>query len=221
MVEIRVRDEGSGFCPDRVPDPTDPERLSLPCGRGIMLMRAYMNLVEFCCDGQEVYMVKKNPKRTADADGPPDNSSARGHASADTGGGQAANALPTDAPPTNFQPTGTQPLDRQPSASRPTAAPRKAANPKQITSRLTVHFSGHVQGVGFRYTARQVAERFAVTGYVRNLGDGRVEMVTEGEPDEGHACLQAVQEAMGTYIRETKTAESPGTGEFSSFGISH
>ena len=43
-----------------------------------------------------------------------------------------------------------------------------------------MYFSGHVQGVGFRYTTRSVASRFAVTGYVRNLPDGRVELVAEG-----------------------------------------
>lgn len=61
MVVICVRDEGPGFCPERVPDPTDPDRISLPCGRGIMLIRAYMSEVAYRCDGREVRMVKHNP----------------------------------------------------------------------------------------------------------------------------------------------------------------
>ena len=50
--------------------------------------------------------------------------------------------------------------------------------------RRTSHFSGHVQGVGFRYTVADVAEDFDVRGYVRNLPDGRVELVAEGDEAE-------------------------------------
>lgn len=60
-VVICVRDEGKGFCPDAIPDPTEPDRLSLPCGRGIMLIRAYMNEVEYREDGREICMTKINP----------------------------------------------------------------------------------------------------------------------------------------------------------------
>jgi acylphosphatase len=88
-------------------------------------------------------------------------------------------------------------------------------------TRLSVLFSGHVQGVGFRMTACHVAQRFAVSGYVRNLRDGRVEMVVEGEPKEAGACVKAVQEAMESYIRETEVSESPGTGQFHSFDVSY
>ncbi len=63
MVVICVRDEGRGFDPDQIPDPTAPERIALPSGRGIMLMRAYMTEVTFRCGGREVRMVKVNAKR--------------------------------------------------------------------------------------------------------------------------------------------------------------
>lgn len=55
---IVVRDEGPGFAPDQIPDPTQPDRLPLPSGRGIMLMRAYMDVVEYRDQGREVYFVK-------------------------------------------------------------------------------------------------------------------------------------------------------------------
>ena len=55
---VVVRDEGKGFIPDEIPDPTAPERLPLPSGRGIMLMRAYMDKVEFRDHGREVYFMK-------------------------------------------------------------------------------------------------------------------------------------------------------------------
>ena len=61
-VIIHVCDEGEGFCPEQVPDPTAPDRISLPSGRGIMLMRAYMTDVCFAGGGREVRLVKKNPR---------------------------------------------------------------------------------------------------------------------------------------------------------------
>jgi len=57
-VEIRVADEGRGFDPRGVPDPTADENLERPCGRGIMLMRCYMDEVTFSAKGNEVSMVK-------------------------------------------------------------------------------------------------------------------------------------------------------------------
>lgn len=55
---IIVRDEGEGFAPEEIPDPTTAERLSLPCGRGIMLIRAYMDDVCYRDQGREIYFVK-------------------------------------------------------------------------------------------------------------------------------------------------------------------
>jgi serine/threonine-protein kinase RsbW len=56
---VRVRDEGPGFNPGLVPDPTAPERIALPSGRGIMLMRAYLDEVTFNSQGNEVQLVKE------------------------------------------------------------------------------------------------------------------------------------------------------------------
>jgi serine/threonine-protein kinase RsbW len=56
---IIVRDEGGGFIPEKVPDPTTPDRLPHPNGRGIMLMRAYMDEVVFRDKGREVYFIKR------------------------------------------------------------------------------------------------------------------------------------------------------------------
>ncbi len=56
---IRVADEGAGFDPNRIPDPTAPNRLSMPNGRGIMLMRAYMDEVHYNRKGNEVRLVKR------------------------------------------------------------------------------------------------------------------------------------------------------------------
>lgn len=58
-VIVRVRDEGRGFDPGCVPDCTAPDRLSLPHGRGIMLMHAYLDQVSFNAAGNEVEMIKE------------------------------------------------------------------------------------------------------------------------------------------------------------------
>jgi acylphosphatase len=85
--------------------------------------------------------------------------------------------------------------------------------------RRTSIFSGHVQGVGFRYTARGVARSRAVTGYVRNLPDGNVELVVEGEASEIDALLKALSEKMDEYIRKRTDEDAPATGEFQNFTI--
>jgi acylphosphatase len=85
--------------------------------------------------------------------------------------------------------------------------------------RITVYFSGRVQGVGFRYVARETSEKYAVTGYVRNMRDGRVELVTEGGRSEIEQFVAAVKVAMGGYIHEAQESWGAATGEFRSFGI--
>jgi acylphosphatase len=87
--------------------------------------------------------------------------------------------------------------------------------------RRQIFYSGHVQGVGFRYTTRQIAGKYAVTGFVRNLPDGRVEVVAEGTPDELTAFLTAVDERLGSHIRSTAVDRRDATGEFTTFQITH
>ena len=85
--------------------------------------------------------------------------------------------------------------------------------------RRTVLFSGRVQGVGFRYTTEAIAARFDVTGFVRNLPDGRVELVAEGTRDQLNRLQNAVESDMGSYIREVSARDTPATGEYTSFRI--
>ncbi len=87
--------------------------------------------------------------------------------------------------------------------------------------RWEVWFSGHVQGVGFRYTARSIARAHDVQGYVRNLPDGRVHLVVEGERTEVTRFLDAVEHKMAHFIREAKKDKAVANGEFSGFGIRH
>lgn len=85
--------------------------------------------------------------------------------------------------------------------------------------RKHVYYSGRVQGVGFRYTTVRIAAGYNVTGYVRNMMDGRVEVVVEGPVDQVQAFLTAVAEAMAGYVRDTKQVQEPYSGKITEFGI--
>ena len=86
-------------------------------------------------------------------------------------------------------------------------------------TRLTIYFTGRVQGVGFRYTTARIASRYAVSGYVKNLPDRRVLLVTEGTADEVKRFVDDVAHEMNGYIRDQTSDESPATGEFGTPGL--
>ena len=87
--------------------------------------------------------------------------------------------------------------------------------------RCTCHFSGRVQGVGFRYTAQNIALQYNVCGYVRNLSDGRVELVMEGPDGELTGFIDSLKQKMNAYIRQLEQQLAPPTGEFHRFSIRH
>ena len=80
-------------------------------------------------------------------------------------------------------------------------------------------FSGRVQGVGFRYAALEAAREFEVSGYVRNLPDGRVLLEAEGEPAEVAAFIAAVEERMHGYVRKVDRQGVKREPQFSGFSI--
>lgn len=82
-------------------------------------------------------------------------------------------------------------------------------------------YRGRVQGVGFRYSAQRIAQGLAVKGFVRNLPDGRVELVAEGEAAELDRLLAEISALMGDYIREVAVHMEPATGQFAAFEIVH
>ncbi len=82
-----------------------------------------------------------------------------------------------------------------------------------------VFFSGRVQGVGFRYTALQVAKEFEVSGFVTNLADGRVQLEAEGTAAEIDAFIAAVEERMHGLIRKTERSASKRAPQFAGFAI--
>jgi len=84
-----------------------------------------------------------------------------------------------------------------------------------------VIFRGRVQGVGFRYTARQVAGQYQVTGFVRNLPDGTVEMLLQGDPTEIDNCITDVQSEFAGHIRDTQVEPAPYNPRYTDFRVAH
>jgi acylphosphatase len=83
---------------------------------------------------------------------------------------------------------------------------------------VQVFYEGRVQGVGFRYSVRQIAKGFTVTGWVRNLSDGRVELQANGEPEEVDAFLEGIRQSeLGSLIGKESTnpvTTPPNTHDF-------
>jgi acylphosphatase len=88
-------------------------------------------------------------------------------------------------------------------------------------ARYDIHFTGRVQGVGFRATAQSIAREFDIAGWVRNEGDGSVRCVVEGEPREVERFLERIKAEMQGFIRDTRTEKSHATGEFSGFRVAY
>jgi acylphosphatase len=85
---------------------------------------------------------------------------------------------------------------------------------------MRVLYSGQVQGVGFRYTVRSVATGFSITGIVRNLPDGGVELIAEGAKDEMEAFRQAIRESgLDHFIRQEDITWQEARNEFRGFEI--
>jgi acylphosphatase len=90
-----------------------------------------------------------------------------------------------------------------------------------ITSGIArcVYYFGRVQGVGFRATAAHLARPYAVTGWVRNLSDGRVQLFAEGQEDEVNRFLAAVRERWRDYVEREEIEPREPTGKMKRFQI--
>ncbi len=87
--------------------------------------------------------------------------------------------------------------------------------------RLHIWYSGHVQGVGFRYSVRSVAQGYEVSGLVRNLLDGRVELVAEGTRDELEAFRRGIVDSgLSGLIRNEEVVWERAEGNLRGFAMS-
>lgn len=102
--------------------------------------------------------------------------------------------------------------------ARPSAEPDDAASFPE--ARLEALVSGRVQGVGFRWWAREVAQEHHLTGYAENLADGRVEIVAEG-PRAGVDALSTALTSGDTvgHVDDIEQSRSDATGEFREFDV--
>jgi acylphosphatase len=90
--------------------------------------------------------------------------------------------------------------------------------------RRELNFSGRVQGVGFRFTACQIATKYPVTGWVKNLNNGNVQMLVEGLPDEIDRFVGELETAihtrgLGRIDACQRSGDLPATGNFDSFRV--
>lgn len=87
-------------------------------------------------------------------------------------------------------------------------------------SRIQIFYSGNVQGVGFRYTVKSVAAGFEVSGTVKNLSDGRVELIAEGAKNQLTAFQQAIRESgLEHFIRDEQVLWDEPQDDFRGFEI--
>ena len=92
----------------------------------------------------------------------------------------------------------------------------------KLIASLQVLYEGNVQGVGFRYSVRQLAKGFDVIGSVRNLRDGRVEVLATGEDGEVRAFVEAIgQSELRAHIRKHSEAPLANPPAFRGFEICH
>ena len=88
--------------------------------------------------------------------------------------------------------------------------------------RVTVFYSGRVQGVGFRYAVKTQVNGFEVTGAVRNLADGRVELIAEGVRTKLEGLMEAIRQSdVGRFIRQEQADWTNARNEFRTFEITH
>ena len=94
------------------------------------------------------------------------------------------------------------------------------ANNSDAEKRVTVRYDGRVQGIGFRFTAMQIAERFPVTGFVQNMPDGSVKMIAEGTEKDLLEIIRKIKEShLGRHIAGERFAWSEALQEFTSFTV--
>ncbi len=90
---------------------------------------------------------------------------------------------------------------------------------QKAIGRTRVWFSGRVQGVGFRYKARQIAQGYDVSGTVENLDDGRVLLCVQGEKPQREAFIKELKLVMADFIRKCDETEDEVSFRYSGFEI--
>lgn len=88
--------------------------------------------------------------------------------------------------------------------------------------RVNIKLSGKVQGVFFRDFARKEAEKRGITGFVKNLQDGTVEIVAEGEEDKLSIFIRECKRGpLLAFVKKAEITEGKSTGEYEDFKITY
>ncbi|MBI3316012.1 MAG: acylphosphatase [Candidatus Omnitrophica bacterium] len=96
----------------------------------------------------------------------------------------------------------------------------KKKNSVENLARAHVFYNGHVQGIGFRYTAERLALELGLVGWVKNIADGRVEIVCEGPRETLELFLKKIAESpLGPHIKKRVCEWETPTHEFGDFSI--
>lgn len=99
------------------------------------------------------------------------------------------------------------------------ALPLAGGEPAKPTRAVMVHYSGKVQGVGFRATAAEIARDHPVGGWVKNLPDGRVQLLAEGPREAVEKFLKAVRERWKGNIEKEQAEDRKPAGTFKGFEV--
>ncbi|MDD5432171.1 MAG: acylphosphatase [Candidatus Omnitrophica bacterium] len=88
-----------------------------------------------------------------------------------------------------------------------------------MKKQVHLFFSGRVQGIGFRYTAENLANKLDVTGWVKNLRDGRVEVLAQAEEEVLKDFLNKLSDYFSRYIKDVEVSWQDASGDFSGFEV--
>jgi len=88
-----------------------------------------------------------------------------------------------------------------------------------MKKRLHIYYNGRVQGVGFRFSAEYIAQELNLTGWIKNLPDGRVELIAEGDEGILKKLIDEIENRMGSYVSNQLVYWEEFKGEFEHFGV--
>jgi len=88
-----------------------------------------------------------------------------------------------------------------------------------MNKQVHVYYSGRVQGVGFRFSAERIAIELGICGWVKNLADGRVEMVAVAQQEKLEDLLKRLADDFSRYIRDAEIRWLDPTEKFGDFGV--